>query len=70
MQEAGEHPVVVAFEHGPVLPPRLTLHQIVDHPPAVRATVDEVAHFIHPRPSLSENFGEAVLALTGRSLNG
>ncbi len=33
------------------------------------ATVDEVAHFIQPHPSLSESFGEAVLALTGRSLN-
>jgi dihydrolipoamide dehydrogenase len=33
------------------------------------ATVDEVAHFIQPHPSLSELFGESVLALTGRSLN-
>ncbi len=33
------------------------------------ASVDEVAHFIQPHPSLSESFGEAVLALTGRSLN-
>lgn len=33
------------------------------------ATVDEIAHFIQPHPSLSENFGEAVLALTGRTLN-
>jgi dihydrolipoamide dehydrogenase len=33
------------------------------------ATVDEIAHFIQPHPSLSENFGEAVLGLTGRSLN-
>ncbi len=33
------------------------------------ASVDEIAHFIQPHPSLSENFGEAVLALTGRSLN-
>ncbi|NLD77528.1 MAG: dihydrolipoyl dehydrogenase [Acidimicrobiales bacterium] len=33
------------------------------------ATVDDVAHFIQPHPSLSESFGEAVLALTGRSLN-
>jgi len=33
------------------------------------ATVDDIAHFIQPHPSLSENFGEAVLALTGRSLN-
>ena len=34
------------------------------------ATVDEVAQFIQPHPSLSETFGEAVLALTGRGLNG
>ena len=34
------------------------------------ATVDEVAHFIQPHPSLSENFGETVLSLTGRSLHG
>lgn len=34
------------------------------------ATVDEFAHFIQPHPSLSETFGEAVLSLTGRSLNG
>jgi dihydrolipoamide dehydrogenase len=33
------------------------------------ATVDDIAHFIQPHPSLSENFGEAVLSLTGRSLN-
>ena len=33
------------------------------------ATVDEIAHFIQPHPSLSETFGEAVLALTGRTLN-
>lgn len=34
------------------------------------ATVDEVAQFIQPHPSLSELFGESVLALTGRSLHG
>ena len=34
------------------------------------ATADEVAHFIQPHPSLSELFGESVLALTGRSLHG
>jgi dihydrolipoamide dehydrogenase len=33
------------------------------------ATVDEVAHFIQPHPTLSELFGESVLALTGRSLH-
>jgi dihydrolipoamide dehydrogenase len=33
------------------------------------ASVDEIAHFLQPHPSLSENFGEAVLSLTGRSLN-
>ena len=34
------------------------------------ATVDEVADFIQPHPTLSELFGESVLALTGRSLHG
>lgn len=34
------------------------------------ATVDEVAEFIQPHPSLSELFGETVLSLTGRSFNG
>jgi len=34
------------------------------------ATVDEVAHFIQPHPTLSETFGEAMLALTGRGLHG
>ena len=34
------------------------------------ATVDEVAHFIQPHPTLSELFGESVLALTGRGLHG
>lgn len=34
------------------------------------ATVDEVAEFIQPHPSLTELFGESVLALTGRSLHG
>ncbi len=33
------------------------------------ATVEEVAHFIQPHPSLSELFGETMLSLTGRSLN-
>lgn len=34
------------------------------------ATVDEVAAFIQPHPSLSENFGETILTLTGRGLHG
>ena len=34
------------------------------------ATVDEVAQYIQPHPTLSELFGESVLALTGRSLHG
>jgi xanthosine utilization system XapX-like protein len=34
------------------------------------ATVEEVAHFIQPHPSLSELFGETMLSLTGRSFNG
>ena len=34
------------------------------------ATVDEIAQFIQPHPSLTELFGESVLALTGRSLHG
>ena len=33
------------------------------------ATVDDVAQFIQPHPTLSELFGESVLALTGRSLH-
>ncbi|MGH9126817.1 MAG: dihydrolipoyl dehydrogenase [Acidimicrobiales bacterium] len=33
------------------------------------ATVAEVAHFIQPHPTLSETFGETVLALTGRGLH-
>ena len=33
------------------------------------ATVDEVAHFVQPHPSMSELFGEAMLSLTGRSLH-
>ena len=33
------------------------------------ASVDDIAHFLQPHPSLSESFGEAVLGLTGRSLN-
>jgi len=33
------------------------------------ATPDEVAQFIQPHPSLSEAFGETVLALTGRGLH-
>ena len=34
------------------------------------ATADEVAAFIQPHPTMSELFGESVLALTGRSLHG
>ncbi len=33
------------------------------------ATVDDVAHLIQPHPTLSENFGETVLSLTGRGLH-
>jgi dihydrolipoamide dehydrogenase len=33
------------------------------------ATANEVAQFIQPHPSLSETFGETVLALTGRGLH-
>ncbi len=33
------------------------------------ATIDEVAHLIQPHPTLSENFGETVLSLTGRGLH-
>ncbi len=34
------------------------------------ATVDDVAQFIQPHPTLSELFGESVLSMTGRSLHG
>jgi dihydrolipoamide dehydrogenase len=34
------------------------------------ATVDEVAQFVQPHPTLSETFGETFIALTGRSLHG
>jgi dihydrolipoamide dehydrogenase len=34
------------------------------------ATPDEAGHFIQPHPTLSETFGETVLALTGRGLHG
>lgn len=34
------------------------------------ATVDEVAEFIQPHPSLTELFGETALSLTGRSFSG
>ena len=34
------------------------------------ASVDEVAEFIQPHPSLSELFGETVLTMTGRNFNG
>jgi dihydrolipoamide dehydrogenase len=33
------------------------------------ASVDEIAEFIMPHPSLSELFGETVISLTGRSIN-
>ncbi len=33
------------------------------------ATPDEVAHYVQPHPTLSETFGETVLALTGRGLH-
>jgi dihydrolipoamide dehydrogenase len=34
------------------------------------ATIDDVAAFIQPHPTMSELFGETVLSLTGRSLHG
>ncbi|MGH9071734.1 MAG: dihydrolipoyl dehydrogenase [Acidimicrobiales bacterium] len=33
------------------------------------ATPDDVAHFIQPHPTLSEAFGETVMAMTGRGLH-
>ena len=33
------------------------------------ATPDEISQFIQPHPSLSETFGETVIALTGRGLH-
>ena len=33
------------------------------------ATVEEIASFIQPHPSLTELFGETVMSLTGRSIN-
>ena len=33
------------------------------------ATPDEISPFVQPHPSLSETFGETVLALTGRGLH-
>ena len=33
------------------------------------ATVDDVASFIQPHPTMSELFGETVLSLTGRGLH-
>jgi dihydrolipoamide dehydrogenase len=34
------------------------------------ATVEEVAQFVQPHPTMSELFGETVLSLTGRALHG
>ncbi len=34
------------------------------------ATVDDVAAFIQPHPTMSELFGETIMSLTGRSLHG
>jgi dihydrolipoamide dehydrogenase len=34
------------------------------------ATVDDVAHLIHPHPTLSETFGDTVLSFSGRGLHG
>ena len=34
------------------------------------ATVDDIAPFVQPHPTLSELFGETVMALTGRGLHG
>jgi dihydrolipoamide dehydrogenase len=34
------------------------------------ATVDDIAALLQPHPTLSESFGEAVMALTGRGLHG
>lgn len=34
------------------------------------ATVDDLAQFVQPHPTLSETFGETVMSLTGRGLHG
>jgi dihydrolipoamide dehydrogenase len=34
------------------------------------ATPDDLAPYVHPHPTLSETFGEAVMTLTGRGLHG
>jgi len=41
----------------------------IDPELAERRLYAEVVEFIQPHPSLSELFGESVMALTGRSLN-
>jgi dihydrolipoamide dehydrogenase len=35
----------------------------------LEATLDEVAHTIHPHPTVSEALGEACLAALGRALH-
>jgi dihydrolipoamide dehydrogenase len=34
------------------------------------ATADDIGEYLHPHPSLTETFGEAVMSLTGRGLHG
>ena len=41
-QISGKHAVMIAQKGDPILPPDLTLHEIVDHAGAVRATVNQI----------------------------
>ncbi|HVM41662.1 MAG TPA: dihydrolipoyl dehydrogenase [Acidimicrobiia bacterium] len=67
---------VVAEKGGPLLGVHMTgpmvTELMVEGYLAVNweALPEEVGSFIHPHPTLSETFGEAVLALTGRGLHG
>ena len=67
---------VVAAKHGPILGFHIVgpwaSELLAEGYLAVNweATPEEVGHFIHPHPSLSEAIGETMLTFTGRSLHG
>jgi dihydrolipoamide dehydrogenase len=75
LDEAGSVKVVAAAGGGPVL----GVHMIGPHVTDLiaeamlvtswEATANDVAALIHPHPSLSEGFGEAMLALAGKALH-
>jgi dihydrolipoyl dehydrogenase len=64
--ESGDGPVLGVHMIGPHVTDLVAEAMLVT---AWEASPSDVARLIHPHPSLTEGFGEAMLALAGRALH-